>query len=800
MANDRRDPRYDYGGYKARGEIEAALSGVNTAADAFARAYGVATQIKDRRDAKKLAQAAAIPGMAALAAERYGSPSLAGYQSDGRSRRRSSGSAAGVYPPATAGEGAEAQWAAKLAARAAATEDLQRAEQEKEALQRAVGLLGAKLETPETVRRNELRGLESLGLRGVEDVVGAPPLSEVDIASLAGDFDPVGVALSDEALLSAAVSGRPGDVVGRDISPEYAARLRAARALEGSPVGGDPESVTWGEMTPEYEAIVRAARELSGQTPLPMPSGASRGLSPRPLDGAVEEITVREEQVELVASKPKPGEAADPRPDAPRGLLAQAEEALGKNRKNISALYKRLDELDSSSAGYINPFQKFGRDVGYTPSLRAVAEGVMRAENGDFRLINMVAGRSVGRHELSGLYAEYREFISGAEKKASEIGEERRKTALGEKATAASKQQQKQMGIITDELVRYGWKPEHAKAVAAGVVSSYSDPDDVAKYMERARKFTEAQQKRAADEAKARRKAKGSGTGGVRAGRGDQVLWARSEKLADNLRDAQKKLADARSFGNETDISLAVRSVAEADRQYRRAVQAWEVSAGIRGDTIDTTGDPGANAEKYDKQFDSEWLPILKTKGSDKEREEFFSVYETRLLGQGMDPKRVLAESARQRKRHELAKRDPTVSELEAEKEAADRAVSEATSPEGERAARERSRAAASAIPKTRHMEQGVAIADEVKSVSDAGTKALDKDKAGGLSREEAQALLDRVSSVIERLGSYQTRYGTGILSELLRPTTLAGDDESVMSRLGKLRFYEERLAKIVDR
>ena len=213
MANDRRDPRYDYGGYKARGEFEAALGGVNTAADAFARAYGVAAQIKDRRDAKKLAQAAAIPAMAATAAERYGSPSLAGYPSTGGSKRRSSGSAPGLYSPVTAAEGAEAEWAAKLAARDAAREELQLAEQEKEALQRAVGLLGAKLEIPEAVRRNELAAL-ALG-----DVVGAPPLSEVDIASLAGDFDPVGVALSDEALLSAAVSGRPGDVVSREIAP-----------------------------------------------------------------------------------------------------------------------------------------------------------------------------------------------------------------------------------------------------------------------------------------------------------------------------------------------------------------------------------------------------------------------------------------------------------------------------------------------------------------------------------------------------------------------------------------------------
>ena len=622
MANDRRDPRYDYGGYKARGEFEAALGGVNTAADAFARAYGVAAQIKDRRDAKKLAQAAAIPAMAATAAERYGSPSLAGYPSTGGSKRRSSGSAPGLYSPVTAAEGAEAEWAAKLAARDAAREELQLAEQEREALQRAVGLLGAKLEIPEAVRRNELAAL-ALG-----DVVGAPPLSEVDIASLAGDFDPVGVALSDEALLSAAVSGRPGDVVSREIAPEYAARLRTARALEGSPIGGDPESVTSVEMTPEYEAIVRAARELSGQTPPPMPSGASRGLSPRPLDGAVEEIAAREEQVELVAAEPKPGEAADPRPDAPRGLLAQAEEALGENRKNISALYKKLDELDSSSAGYINPFQKFGRDVGYTPSLRAVAEGVMRAENGDFRLINMVAGRSVGRHELPGLYAEYREFISGAEKKASEIGEERRKTALEERATAASKQQQKQMGIITDELVRYGWKPEHAKAVAAGVVSSYSDPDDVAKYMERARKFTEAQQKRAADEAKARRKAKGSGTGGVRAG-GDQRLWMRKEKLSDNWRDAVKKLADIRSLGNERDIAMAESAVANAFETYMAAYKAWQESSGDAPSPKPTPVERliEANRAHTKKSTADEFFGFIKASGKYTEADTLLATY-----------------------------------------------------------------------------------------------------------------------------------------------------------------------------
>ena len=597
MANDRRDPRYDYGGYKARGEIEAALSGVNTAADAFARAYGVATQIKDRRDAKKLAQAAAIPGMAALAAERYGSPRLAGYPSTGGSKRGPSGYAAGLSSPVTTSEGAEAEWAAKLAARDAAREELQLAEQEKEALQRAVGLLGA-------------AALE------------APPVEEFD-------------------LLEAARTGKLGwDRLPetREITPEYERSVRndAAR-LEEALTGklGWSSLPETREITPEYVAsILEGTDTVAVRDPEaapPMPSGASRGLSPGPLDGAVEEITVREEQVELVASEPKPGEAADPRPDAPRGLLAQAEEALGENRKNISALYKKLDELDSSSAGYINPFQKFGRDVGYTPSLRAVAEGVMRAENGDFRLINMVAGRSVGRHELSGLYAEYREFISGAEKKASEIGEERRRTALGEKATAAAKQQQKQMGIITDELVRYGWKPEHAKAVAAGVVSSYSDPDDVAKYMERARKFTEAQQKRAADEANARRKAKGSGTGGVRAG-GDPKLLASYNTLYDNWTAARGKHTSLLSYGEAISpekVADSERIVAQARNDALEARRLWRASA---GDVPSTKLTPverliEANRAHTKKNTADEFFGFIKASGKYTEDDILLATY-----------------------------------------------------------------------------------------------------------------------------------------------------------------------------
>tara|TARA_Y100000593_G_scaffold94647_1_gene194857 strand:- start:14939 stop:17275 length:2337 start_codon:yes stop_codon:yes gene_type:complete len=564
MANDRQDPRYDYGGYRARGEFEAALGGVNSAVDAFRKAYSVASAAKDRREARRLARAAQFPSEAAVAAEGYG-PSVSGsLGAGGGSRRRSSGSAAGVAYPVTLAEAAEAQSLQREADIASTREALREAERGREDLQRAVGLFDAKLETPETVRRNELAAL-----------LEAPPVEEFD-------------------LLEAALSGKLGwDRLPetREITPEYIqARRNDSARLEEALTGklGWSNLPETREITPEYVASILdgsdavAVREPEAAPP--MPSDAPREAVAAPLDRAVEEVVARSEQVDLSTTQASPGEAADPREDAPRGVLAQVEDSLGDKKKEIAALYKKLDELDASSAGYINPFQRFGRDVGYTPSLRAVAEGVLKAQNGDFNLINLIAGRPVRADELPSLYAEYREFVSGAEKKASEIGEERRKAAIEERATAASKQQQQQAGVVADELVRYGWKPEHAKAVAAGVVSAYSDPDDVAKFMERARKYTEAQQKRAADEAKAR-KTRGSGAGGGK-GLGDQRLWMRKEKLSDNWRDALKKLADIRSLGNERDIAMAESAVANAFEVYTEALLAWRRSAGI-SDPVD---------------------------------------------------------------------------------------------------------------------------------------------------------------------------------------------------------------------
>jgi len=53
--------------------------------------------------------------------------------------------------------------------------------------------------------------------------------------------------------------------------------------------------------------------------------------------------------------------------------------------------------------------------------LRAVAFAAGRAEQGDFSMINQMAGRVVKNYELEGLFADYRDFATGARRRADEI-------------------------------------------------------------------------------------------------------------------------------------------------------------------------------------------------------------------------------------------------------------------------------------------------------------------------------------------------------------------------------------------
>jgi LysM repeat protein len=175
--------------------------------------------------------------------------------------------------------------------------------------------------------------------------------------------------------------------------------------------------------------------------------------------------------------------AVDSRKDAPKGTLAELLAKQGEKATTIEGLRAELQKLqDNQPETPVNPFQKFGRDIAYLPSLKAVAFATQRAQQGDFSMINQMAGRVVKNYELDGLFADYRDFVSGTRRKANEIYASRvleQKTAEQEKklgainaATIMARTQFREAGYSEDEAQLfssyygdlYSENPEQARA------------------------------------------------------------------------------------------------------------------------------------------------------------------------------------------------------------------------------------------------------------------------------------------------------------------------------------------------
>ena len=175
--------------------------------------------------------------------------------------------------------------------------------------------------------------------------------------------------------------------------------------------------------------------------------------------------------------------AVDSRKDAPKGTLAELLAKQGEKATTIEGLRAELQKLqDNQPETPVNPFQKFGRDIAYLPSLKAVAFATQRAQQGDFSMINQMAGRVVKNYELDGLFADYRDFVSGTRRKANEIyasrvleqktAEQKKKLGAINAATIMARTQFREAGYSEDEAQLfssyygdlYSENPEQARA------------------------------------------------------------------------------------------------------------------------------------------------------------------------------------------------------------------------------------------------------------------------------------------------------------------------------------------------
>ena len=230
----------------------------------------------------------------------------------------------------------------------------------------------------------------------------------------------------------------------------------------------------------------------------------------------------------------------------------------------------------------LNPFQAFGRDIGYTPSVGAVAYATHMAEQGDFSMINMMAGRVVKNAELPGLFARYSNFASGARRRSKEILLEEK---LAKETQANAAKQRAAMGVRTMALTQFqraGHSLEDAQLFAGHYADLWAvDPQQARAWSVSLNAMGTELAKAEAETIKHGRKNYGGGRTGVVApdGRGDakQIKAAVAEQkgLVKEARDALTLLS---RLGGEfegvypTDDELSKMS---ANKTYGYAARAY---------------------------------------------------------------------------------------------------------------------------------------------------------------------------------------------------------------------------------
>jgi len=277
-----------------------------------------------------------------------------------------------------------------------------------------------------------------------------------------------------------------------------------------------------------------------------------------------------------------PAGPVDTREGVKEGVLAKAEKGAKSEKEVLVRLEKEQAKRTSVP---LNPFQAFGRDIGYTPSIGAVAYATHMAEQGDFSMINMMAGRVVKNAEIPGLFARYSNFASGARRRSKEILLEEK---LAKETQANAAKQRASMGVRTMALTQFqraGHSLEDAQLFAGHYADLWAvDPQQARAWSTSLNAMGTELAKAEAETIKHGRKnytGRGDRRTGVVApdGRGDAKQVAASEKALNKLADARRKalapLMKARGMTEAALLEGDELTKLAADPIHRQAVLAY---------------------------------------------------------------------------------------------------------------------------------------------------------------------------------------------------------------------------------
>lgn len=274
-----------------------------------------------------------------------------------------------------------------------------------------------------------------------------------------------------------------------------------------------------------------------------------------------------------------PAGPVDTREGAKEGVLAKAEKGAKSEKEVVARLEK---EQAKRTDVPLNPFQAFGRDIGYTPSVGAVAYATHMAEQGDFSMINMMAGRVVKNAELPGLFARYSNFASGARRRSKEILLEEK---LAKETQANAAKQKAAMGVRTMALTQFqraGHGLEDAQLFAGHYADLWAvDPQQARAWSTSLNAMGTERARAEAETIKHGRKNYGGGRTGVVApdGRGTAKMIASAEKRLDKLArtrgDALRPLLQARGLSEGMRLGDDDLAALAKDPAYAAALTAY---------------------------------------------------------------------------------------------------------------------------------------------------------------------------------------------------------------------------------
>ena len=228
-----------------------------------------------------------------------------------------------------------------------------------------------------------------------------------------------------------------------------------------------------------------------------------------------------------------------------QGVLARLQRAT-KNNAELKASLEAEQKKNPTSL--LNPFTRFGRGIAYTPALEAVSRAVLRAQRGDFGLINNLAGRPVRNDEVMDLYRDYEKFVRGAKGNAKQITINRaireKQKALAEETNSANAF----TSLFADQLVRNGMDADEALSVGGYAADLHKvDKNMSARFLQGYQQLGADQRKRALARLKAGLRVSGKGIDPIAATLG--VL--KPNQVVSGREDAQSKVNSlAKSLGD----------------------------------------------------------------------------------------------------------------------------------------------------------------------------------------------------------------------------------------------------------